>query len=142
MESIDPAIGEWKLNLAKSKFINEPTPFSYKSATRTYTQNPDGTITGTVHAVLPDGSPFSEQLISKQDGEYYSHTGNSMMDTMSQERVNANTLVLTAKKADKVVGAGTRTVSSDGKVLTMTFIYVDAEGIMRGHVAAYDKQEG
>ncbi|MER8646407.1 hypothetical protein [Mesorhizobium sp. M1252] len=144
MKALDPVIGAWKLNLAKSKFINEPTPFSYKSATRTYTQDSEGLVTGTVNAVLPDGSLFSEQSIFKspEDGVYYPHGGNALIDTFAEERVNNGyTVVLTAKKGNQVTGAGTRTISPDGKVLTMTFIYLDANGVMRGHVAAYDRQE-
>lgn len=65
-----------------------------------------------------------------------------MMDEMSSERINPNTLVLTAKIAGRIMGAGTRTISLDGKVLTMTFIYTDAEGILGGHVTHYDRREG
>lgn len=142
MKATDPVVGTWEFNLAKSKFINPPTPFTYKSATRTYTQGPEG-ITSSVNAILADGTPFSEGMTDcKDDGKFYPHWGNSYIDTMAAERVDANTLVLTAKKAGKVMGGGTRTVSSDGKFLTMTFIYTDAEGIVRGHVTRYDKKEG
>lgn len=141
MREINPVVGVWELNLAKSKIINGPTPMTFKSATRTYTEGPEG-ISCTVSAVKPDGSPFLETITSKPDGKYYPHIGNPSMDEMSYEPINANSLVVTARMAGRVMGAGTRTISPDGKVLTMTFIYTDAEGILRGHVTHYDKQEG
>lgn len=139
MKATDPVVGTWKLNLAKSNFMNGPTPFTYKSATRVYTQGPDG-ITSKVTAVKDDGSPFSEQMTFKEDGKFYPHIANPMIDTMAVERVDEHTMALTAKKGIKVVGIGTRTISPDGKILRMTFVYTDAEGVLRGHVAAYDRQ--
>ncbi|WFU62646.1 hypothetical protein [Bradyrhizobium brasilense] len=139
MAETHPIVGTWVLNLAKSGFMNEPTPFSYKSCTRTITHGPDG-ITTKVKAILADGSPFAEEMTFKEDGKYYPHLGNDMIDTMAVAQVDANTWKLTAKKGDKVVGIGTRTISPDGKILRMTFVYPDVNGILRGHVTAYDKQ--
>lgn len=122
MKTIDPVVGTWELNLAKSKFINGPSPMNFKSATRTYTQGPEG-ITGTVKAVKavkPDGSPFFEQMTSKLDGNldgnYEPHIGNHLMDSMAHEQVDANTVLFAAKMAGEVMGIGTRTISADGKV--------------------------
>ncbi|TFV36617.1 hypothetical protein [Bradyrhizobium niftali] len=142
MKAIDPVVGVWEYNSEKSKYINPPTPFTYKSATRTYTQDSEG-ISSSIKAILADGSPFSEGMTSlKIDGKYHPHWGNSFIDTMAYERVDTHTCVYTAKKGDKVIGGGTRAISPDGKVLRMTFIYTDAEGIVRGHVTHYDRQEG
>lgn len=143
MKAKDPVIGIWDLDLANSKFINPPTPFTYRSATRTITEGPEeGTITGWVDAVLPDGSPFREGMdVSRPDGKFRPHGGNPLIDTMASERIDVNTTAYSAKKGDKVVGGGTRSILNDGKVLQMVFIYLDAEGVMRGHVTRYNKRE-
>jgi hypothetical protein len=142
MKAINPFIGTWDLNLANSKFINEPTPFSFRSATKVIMEGPEGSLTGWGEGILPDGSPFREWMeANKPDGKFRPHEGNPLIDTLSTERIDSSFNVFTTKKGDKIVGAGTRMVSPDGKVLTMTFIYLDAEGIMRGHVARYDKRD-
>ncbi|MER9664717.1 hypothetical protein [Mesorhizobium sp. M0159] len=139
MEATDPVIGTWEK--AKSKVINGPPPMSFESVTRTYKQGPDG-IDFMVRAVKSDGTPFVEHMTYKVDGKYYPHIGHPLMDEMSQEQIDPNTILCTAKSASKVIGAGTLRISSDGKVLTMSFFYLDAEGVFRGHITDYDKQEG
>ncbi|TIU05657.1 MAG: hypothetical protein E5W39_10160 [Mesorhizobium sp.] len=123
--------------MAKSKFINKTA--TLKSASRTYTQGPEG-ITGRISAVMVDGSPFLEWQTDKIDGSYSPHMGNPLIDEMASERIDANTISFTGKIAGKIMGIGTRAISADGKVLTMTFVYTDAEGILRGHVTVYEKQ--
>jgi hypothetical protein len=133
----DPAVGTWTLNLAKSKFTPGPAP---KSITRTYTQTAQG-VSLKVEGVAADGSPISQQSgPNKYDGKDYPYTGASLFDTLSLRQGDARTVKFTLKKQGKVVGSGTRTVSADGKVLTISSKGTDAKGTPFESVAVHDKQ--
>jgi hypothetical protein len=132
----DSSTGTWALNLAKSKFSPGPAP---TSVTRTYAQSAQGTAL-TVNGVAADGSSISWQATFKYDGKDYPITGSPNYDTLSSKRVNGSTVKSTQKKAGKVVGTTTRTISAHGKVLTLSSKGIDAKGISHDDVAVYDKQ--
>ncbi len=132
----DPVVGTWTLNLAKSKFSPGPGP---KSLTRTYAQTAQGTIS-TSTGVAADGSPISTHSTYRYDGKDYPYTGDPDLDTVSLKSVNASTVRFTLKKAGKVVGTGTRTISADGKVLTLVTKGTNAKGTPSHNVGVYDKQ--
>lgn len=132
----DPAIGAWTLNLAKSKFNPGPAP---KSQTRTYVASAEG-MTWTAKGVAADGSPTFAQCTFKFDGKDYPVTGSSIYDTLSLKRINALTVAFTGKKASKITEKGTRRVSADGKVLTVSMKGTDAKGDPFDAVEVFDKQ--
>ena len=131
----DPDTGTWTLNVAKSTFSPGPAP---KSQTRTYTRTAQE-VTFAIKAVTADGSPVSYQSTYKYDGKDYPVTGSSVIDTLSVERVNASTVRFTGKKAGRVIETGTRRVSADGRVLTVTVEGTTAKGVQFREVAIYDK---
>ncbi len=130
------AVGTWTLNLAKSKFGSAPAP---KSQTRTYAQTAQG-IALTIKGVAADGSPISQQSTFKYDGKDYPFSGSSSYDTISLTRVDANTVKSTVKKAGKDMGKTTRTLSADGKVLTVATKGKDDKGAAYEDVSVYDRQ--
>src|SRR5260370_5926966 len=101
----DPAIGTWKLNLAKSTFSPGPAP---KSQTRTYTESAQGTAL-TVKTTAADGKESTTMLTFKDDGKPYPVSGNPDFDMVSVTRVNASTVHSTQTKAGAFVGSGGRT---------------------------------
>jgi hypothetical protein len=132
----DPAIGTWTLNVEKSKFTPGPAP---KSATRTYAQTADG-IALTFSGVAADGSATSGKSTFKYDGKDYAISGSSDYDTLAVKRVNGSTTKTVLKKDGKIIGHTTRTVTSHGKVLTLSSKGKDAKGAAVSQVAVYDKQ--
>jgi hypothetical protein len=132
----DPAAGTWTLNLHKSKFNPGPGP---KSQTRTYAETADG-MSLTVKGVAADGSPFNAQSTYKTDGKDYPITGSPNYDTLNLKRVNGTTVKSTQKKAGKVVGTTTRSVSGHGKVLTLRSKGTDAKGVAYDDVDIFDRQ--
>lgn len=132
----DPVLGTWTLNLAKSKFNPGPAP---KSQTRTYTAS-DGGISMSLKGVAADGSPVSGQATFKYDGKAYPTTGSPDFDAISLKRVNDSTVKSTLMKAGKQIGLTTRTISADGKVLTLSSKGTNANGKPFDNVAVYDKQ--
>jgi hypothetical protein len=132
----DPAIGTWNLNVEKSKFTPGPAP---KSATRTYAQAADG-IELTFSGVGADGTATSGKATFKYNGKDYPISGSADYDTLAVKRVNRTTTKSVLKKDGKVIGHTTRSVTSHGKVLTLSSKGKDAKGAAFSQVAVYDKQ--
>jgi hypothetical protein len=75
----DPAIGAWKLNLAKSKFSPGPAP---KSQTRTYVESAQG-VTLTIKNTAADGKESTLTVTFKDDGKPHPVTGNPDFDSVT-----------------------------------------------------------
>lgn len=110
----DPLIGTWTLNAAKSKFSG-PAP---KSMVRTYAAQGDK-IVMSVKIVNADGKEVAQSSTYSQDGKDAPFVGSSVWDTLSVTATGPNSARFVQKKDGKVVGTGTRTVSADGKTLTL-----------------------
>ena len=136
VESPDPVIGTWTLNVAKSKFTPGPAP---KSGTRIYAPSGDG-IAMTVSQVAADGSTSPSQSTYKYDGQDYAITGVPGVDMLSLKKVNGTTVNATMKLSGKVVGSTVRSISRHGKVLTLTTHAKSPDGKKYSYVAVYDKQ--
>jgi hypothetical protein len=134
--AVEPVVGTWKLDLAKSKFNPGPAP---KSQTRMYAATADG-IDLTYTGVAADGSAVNGKSSFKYDGKDYAITGSADYDTLSLKRIDANTIESTQKKAGKPVGKTVRTVSSDGKVMTLRSKGTDAKGKSYDNVMVFDRQ--
>ena len=132
----DPVVGTWVLNVAKSKFSPGPAP---KSQTRTYAATADG-LDLTVAGTNADGSAVSQKSSFKYDGKDYAMSGAVDFDTLSLTRVDDLTVESVQKKAGKAVGKTTRTVSKDGKVLTLASKGTGASGAAYDNVMVFDRK--
>jgi hypothetical protein len=132
----DPAIGTWKLNVAKSKYSPGPVP---KSATTTYEESGDG-IKRTGESVDADGKTTAMAYSAKYDGKDYPVTGSDAYDAITIKRINDRTSEATLKKSGKVVSTARRAVSADGKMMTITITGTDAKGQKMKNTAVYEKQ--
>jgi hypothetical protein len=133
----ESVVGTWALNLAKSKFTPGPAP---KSQTRTYAATADG-IDLAVTGVAADGKTISQSSTFKYDGKDYAITGAADYDTLTLKQVDKLTVESTQKKAGKAVGKTVRTVSQDGKVLTLSSKGTDAKGVAYDNVMVFDRQK-
>jgi len=129
-------IGTWQLNVAKSTFSPGPAP---KSDTRTYAVTAQGTAM-TWTSVGADGKEIVARSTFKADGKDYPMTGAANFDSLSLKQVDDHTVQSTQNKGGKVVGTTTRTVSKDGKVLTLSSKGTSATGAAYDNVMVYDKQ--
>lgn len=127
--------GTWKLNPAKSKFSPGPAP---ESMTITYTPSGDAMMI-VVDVVAPGGVKQHWEMSPAYDGKDYPVTGNPDADTISVRRIDDKAGESTFKKGGKVMVVNTRTLSADGKVLTITSKGVTAQGQPRHDVAVYEK---
>ena len=130
------AVGTWKLNLAKSKYIPGQAP---KSSTLVYEAAGEG-IKVTVDQVLTDGSPIQYAYTANYDGKDVPIVGNPNADMAARTRVDATTTKLVNKKGGQVLSTVTIVTSADGKTLTITTAGKDAKGQNIDSVAVYDKQ--
>jgi len=132
----NPVVGTWQLNLAKSKFSPGPAP---KTDTRTYTESADS-ITMIWKSVAADGKEMNVKSTFKTDGKDYPLTGSANFDTLSLKQVDSHTVHSIQKKGGKVIGETTRTVSKDGKELTLTSKGTGADGVAYNNVMVYDRK--
>ena len=136
-QAVNPAVGSWKLNIAKSK---------YTAGTPTTNGNTriDAAGTGvkvTIDNIAEDGTTRRWTYTTTYDGSDVPITGNCQYgDAVSVTRLDANTTRQTYKAAGKVTTIQTSTVSADGKTRTVTSKGIDARGQAVDSVAVYDKQ--
>ena len=113
----DPAVGTWKLNLAKSKYTNAPAPISL---TRTVEAQDNG-IKVSYEGEAADGSPLAYGFTARFDGTDYAISGSGApvgADFISLRRVNMTTTEVTFRRGGTTVLIESSEVSSDGKVTT------------------------
>jgi hypothetical protein len=135
----NPFVGTWKLNLAKSKFVNVPAP---KSETRTVAAQGDGASVK-YEGVAADGSRIAFGYTTNYDGKESKISGVGApngADTIVVTRVDANTTTAIAKKAGKVVLTPRVVVSPDGKFLTNTQDGINQQGQPTSSTTVWDKQ--
>jgi hypothetical protein len=129
--------GNWKLDLAKSKYT--PPGAAPKSLTLKFEATPAGTKI-TADGVDAEGKPIKSSWTSKMDGKEVPWENNPNADTASPQKVDDNTYTNTWKKDGKVTVTAKVVVSADGKTLTVTQTGKNAKGEAVNITAVYDKQ--
>jgi hypothetical protein len=133
----DSSLGNWKLNLAKSKYDPGPPPIS---ETRVYEAWETNGVKATHTRVQADGTRVTFGFSAHYDGKGYKYTGSPDYDTIVMKRVDANTIESTLEKGGKVIQTTKAVVSSDGKVRTITYTGTNAKGQKVNNVVVLDKQ--
>ena len=103
-----PFDGTWKTNMAASKLSQKPYVFSVNNG-------------------MYDCESCAPQVNVKADGQDQPVTGQAY-DTIAVQVADANTIHVTGKKAGKTEFEQTRTVSPDGKMLTVSSTNYPADG--------------
>lgn len=134
-QAADPFTGAWKLDVVKSKFTPGPAP---KSGAVTFTTAPTG-FRAVIEGVGPKDEKVRWEYTGNYDGKDYPVKGNPDGDSISVKRINANTVETTLKKAGKPTVINTRTVSADGKTLTVVTKGTDAQGATVHNVQVFEK---
>jgi hypothetical protein len=134
-QAADPLVGKWELNVAKSKYNPGPAP---QSESRTYVVAGKD-IKASMKGVDSTGKPTAGSWIINYEGKERPMTGVADADTLTFKRVDASTVEFTQKKAGKVVITGTRTISPDGKVMTIKSKGTNASGQTINNVEVFEK---
>lgn len=135
----NPQVGTWKLNVAKSKYVNAQAA---KNEMRTVEPQGAGAKIS-FEGVAGDGSRIAWSYTTNYDGKDSAISGAGVplaADTIASKSVNANTVSSTFKKAGKVVRTSTYVVSKDGKVTTITSKWTNEQGQPASQTTVFDKQ--
>ena len=97
-------------------------------------------IKATTTGVGADGKPTAGEWMIVNDGRDTPMTGNPDADVLSLKQTDAFSTEFTLKKAGKVVITGTRTISRDGKVMTITNKGTNAKGQTINDVLVFEKR--
>jgi len=131
--------GTWKLNVAKSKYVNAQAP---KNETRIVEPQGAGAKIS-FDGVAGDGSRIAWSYTTNYDGKDSAISGAGVpmgADIIATKRVDANTTTSTFKKVSKAVRTTRTVVSKDGKVTTITSKWTNEQGQPASQTAIWDKQ--
>ena len=136
----NPALGTWKLDLAKSKY--SPAGTAPKSDVLIYEAQGDG-VKVSSNGVAWDGSRIAFSFATNYDGKDFAVSGTGFpngADSIAVKRIDSNTSTATGKKAGKVVYTRRLVVSKDGKVMTITAKGTDEQGHPTSSTSVWEKQ--
>jgi hypothetical protein len=143
-QAVDPLIGTWSLNVAKSQFSGTPP----KATTRTFDYTLDGMILVTIRTTNAQGNTSFVHwflgLDGKEHPEFGRPTGASPIWFLSAKIIDTHTKEILDRQ---VVAPGqpqriinyTFAVSPDGNTFTSTARSTNAQGEPRVTVQVYDK---
>ena len=129
----DSALGSWTLNHAKSTFSGA---VPYRRVTRFEVVG--DAIKETTYTMSTNKPSVLVEYTARFDGKDYP-ISNSVLSTVSLKRVDDQTVERTGKIQGQVVETETRTVSDNGKVLTVT-TKGTRDGTEYSSVQVYDRQ--
>jgi hypothetical protein len=129
-------LGTWKLDTAKSKFSPGPAP---KAMTLTYSAGEGDTVKIVVDMTPPEGAAQHWEMTAGYDGKDYPMTGNPNADMISVKRVDDRHTESTFKKGGKVTAVNTRTLSADGKTLTIVSKGTTSDGKPRHDTQVFER---
>jgi len=114
---VDPLIGTWVMDPAKSTF--KPGP-AMKSQTRVFTSLPDGTHM--IATVVPaEGATYKGEATYRLDGKDYPLVGVPGIDSIALAVAGDLKVVGTARLKGEQVGRFNFTVSPDKRTMTLYF---------------------
>jgi hypothetical protein len=128
--------GTWKLNTAKSKYTGVPAP---KELITTYTPAGSG-WRYEAKGTSGTGDPINSSFNYVKDGEEIRTTGFPMWDAMVLQNANSEKATGTLKRSGRTVGSVTRTISADGKTMTIRANVMTPEGKKASYLSVYEKQ--
>jgi len=129
-------LGTWQLDRAKSTF--KPGP-GLNGQVRKYERVGDAERL-TSRGVDADGKSTIVRYLARYDGKDYPITGSAGGDLISLERIDDRTTRSTQKRGGKAVIVATRSVSEDGKTLTVTTKGTTAKGEAIDAVMVFDRR--
>jgi hypothetical protein len=131
----DPILGTWKLNAEKSTFTPGP---GWRSQIRVYEAIPAGVLV-TWTGVDADGQNMQVSYTYQYDGRDYPMKGSASYDTLNAVGIDERTVRSEEKRDGKIVGIAVRSVSSDGKLLTITDRGTNRKGQKFSQVLVFDR---
>ena len=128
--------GNWKVNLAKSKYVPGPAP---KGPNFSKIDAIEGGLKFTNDGVNAEGKPTHSEWSGKFDGKDNTVKGDPARDTAALKKIDDRTFEITNMKGGKVVGTIRVVFSRDGKTRTQTGQGTNAQGIKTNNTVVYEK---
>ena len=129
--------GNWKLNLAKSKYDPGPPP---KGPNFVKIEAMAGGLKLTIDGVNSAGKPTHSEWSGMFDGKDNPVKGEASRDTAALKKIDDYTLEVVNKKDGKVTTTNRQVYSRDGKTRTVTTTGTNVKGIKVNNVAVWEKQ--
>ena len=131
----DPGMGTWKLSLAKSKYKPGPPP---QSLVVKFEPAGKGVKTSS-DFVNAEGQKTTAVYTAYYDGKDYPITGSAVADTVALKKLGGGKIQRVDKKGGKLVQTFVRSVSADGKTMTITHKGTNAKGEPFDNVLVLEK---
>ena len=128
--------GTWTLDAAKSSFSPGPAPKAMKV---TYSSAAPNGVKIVVEVTPGTGASQKWEMSGQYDGKEHPVTGNPNADVIIMKKVDDNTGESTFKKGGAVTATNVRTISADGKTLTITSTGTTVDGKPRKDVQVFHK---
>ena len=128
--------GNWKVNLAKSKYDPGPPP---KGPNFSKIEAIDGGLKFTNDGVSAEGKPTHSEWSGKFDGKDNPVKGDPNRDTVAFKKIDDYTLEFTNKKDGKVTTIARQVYSKDGKTRTSTTQGTNLKGMKVHNVVVFEK---
>lgn len=118
-QSASALIGTWKLNPQKSQMVYNLPP---KDLVRKYEDRGGGVYIFTQEGRAPDGMKMFSMYVAKEDGKEYPLViqGADELGSILLKPVDAYTTEQTEKHGGNITSTATRTISRDGRTMTLT----------------------
>ena len=125
----DPQAGTWKMNVAKSTFVNGGP-------------NPKGetVVIEEIDGGLRVSSSAGFQYTAKYDEKDYPMTGSAAANGVALRRIDANSIETIRKKDGKVITSNITFISMDGRTRSNVFQGKNARGEPITWIAVFDKE--
>jgi hypothetical protein len=134
--SSDPAVGTWRLNVQKSRFLPGP---AFKSETRTYEEQKDG-VKVTIRTVDGNGREVTSTYLTTPDGQQHVVSGSGgPADSVGLKRIDDFTAESTLMHAGKEIAKTTRVIDPEGKTMRITYKGLDPDGTPVDYTLVFDR---
>jgi hypothetical protein len=128
--------GTWHLNRGKSTFSPGPP---YRNQIRVYEPNEKG-VKATIRTTYSDGHTTDFEYVADYDSLEYPVTGSPDYDSIKLKKVDPYTAEALLGHAGKVFATARRTISEDGKSMTIVFQVDLFAGSRVNNVMVYDRR--
>jgi len=135
-QGVDPRVGSWQLNVAKSKYSPGPAP---KSLTLKVEVAGKGEKV-TSETVSATGDKTVVEYTADYDGKPHPLKGSTEADMVTLKRIDSHTTERVDSKGGKTITTYHRVVSKDDKTMTVTTKGTDAKGQPTSSVIVFEKQ--
>jgi hypothetical protein len=131
--AVDPFVGTWKVDLAKSK-TSYPLEVPLQGSFTTKVEGQNNGIKVVEDLAWANWNTVQRRWTAKYDGKDYPVEGDPRMDAISLKKTNPNTIDYVVTKSGKQFASGKWIVSKDGKTSTNT----GSTTVDKGPIYTYD----